>query len=156
MPGTLVRALVEEDPTCCGVHASQLLSPHSGGHEPQLLKPVCPGACALQQEKPPKWEASAMQLESSPCSPQLEMLTCSNEDPAQPKINYKEMVWWVLKKLNVGLAFDSAIPYICVCVCIYIYVYIYIYTHPKKLQARIQTETYTPMFRAALFTIAKS
>ena len=97
-----------------------------------------------------------MQLESSPCSPQLEMLTRSNEDPAQPKINYKERVWWVIKKLNVGLAFDSAIPYIYVCVYTYIYVYTHTYTHPKKLQARIQTETYTPMFRAALFTIAKS
>ena len=117
------------------VHASQLLRPHSGGHEPQLPKPVCPGARALQQEKPPKWEASAMQLESSPCSPQLEMLTRSNEDPAQPKINYKEMVWWVIKKLNVGLAFDSAIPYIYVCIYIYICIYTHIHT-PQKIASK--------------------
>ena len=33
---------------------------------PQLLKLVHPRACALQQEKPPEWEAGAPQLESSP------------------------------------------------------------------------------------------
>ena len=31
-----------------------------------------PRALAPQQEKPPKWEAYTPQLESSPCSPQLE------------------------------------------------------------------------------------
>ena len=42
---------------------------------------------------------------------------------------------------------------------IHIYICIYIHTHtrPKNLKARIQTESlYTPMFMAALFTIAKS
>ena len=33
---------------------------------------LCSRACTLQQEKPPQWEACAPQLESSPCSPQLE------------------------------------------------------------------------------------
>ena len=36
------------------------------GEVPQLLKPVCPRAHALQQEKPPQWQACAWQLESSP------------------------------------------------------------------------------------------
>ena len=31
-----------------------------------------PEAHALQQGKPPKWEARALQLESGPCLPQLE------------------------------------------------------------------------------------
>ena len=38
----------------------------------QLMKPVCPRACALQWEKPPQWESCALQLEGSPYSPQLE------------------------------------------------------------------------------------
>ena len=46
-----------------------------------------PRACAQQQEKPPQWEALALQLESSPRSPQLEERLHSNEDPAQPRIN---------------------------------------------------------------------
>ena len=37
----------------------------------RLLSP-CPRPHALQQEKPQWWEACALQLESSPCSPQLE------------------------------------------------------------------------------------
>ena len=37
-------------------------------HAPQLQKPECPRACALQQEKPPQWEARTLQPESSPCS----------------------------------------------------------------------------------------
>ena len=37
-----------------------------------LLKPVCPWAQALQQEKPLQWEAQVPQLESSPDSLQLE------------------------------------------------------------------------------------
>ena len=34
--------------------APQLLRPSSRVHVPQSLKSVCPRACALQQEKPPK------------------------------------------------------------------------------------------------------
>ena len=66
----------------------QVCAPEPGScnywaHVPQLLKPR---AQALQQEKPPQWEARAAQ-ESSPCSLQLEKSPCSNHDPAQPKIN---------------------------------------------------------------------
>ena len=46
-----------------------------------------PRACALQQGKPPQWEACALQLASSSHLPQLEKSPSSNEDPAQPKIN---------------------------------------------------------------------
>ena len=38
---------------------------------PQLL-PLGPGVRAPQQQKPPQGEAHTLQLESSPCSPQLE------------------------------------------------------------------------------------
>ena len=36
-----------------------------------LVKPESPRGHALRQEKPPQWEACALQLESSPYSPQL-------------------------------------------------------------------------------------
>ena len=42
MQGTRVRALVREDPTCCGsnwAHGPQLLSLRSRAREPQLLSP---------------------------------------------------------------------------------------------------------------------
>ena len=61
-------------------HAGQL-SPHGTATEACV-----PRACA-PQEKPVKWDAFAPQLESSPHSPQLEKSPCSNEDPAQSKIN---------------------------------------------------------------------
>ena len=60
-------------------HKPQLLSWCSRAWEPQPLSPCtttigspCPRAHAQQQEKLPQWEAHAVQLESSPCSPQLE------------------------------------------------------------------------------------
>ena len=40
--------------------------------DPQLLKPMRPGVCAPQQEKPLKWEALTPQLESRAYSLQLE------------------------------------------------------------------------------------
>ena len=54
-------------------------------HVPQLLKPPHPGACAVQQEKPSRWEAPVPQLESSPHLLQLEKGPRSSEDPAQSK-----------------------------------------------------------------------
>lgn len=60
--------------------APQLLSLRSGVQEPQQLKPKCPGASALQPEKPAQREACAPQLESSPSSPPEKSL-CHNEAP---------------------------------------------------------------------------
>ena len=54
----------------------------------QLLS-ACPRACALQQEKPPQWEARTLQLESSPRLLQLGRSPHSKEEPAQPKIMNK-------------------------------------------------------------------
>ena len=86
--GTLVRSLVQEDPTCCWTtqpkcHAIEpaLWSPRATNieaHAPQPLMPVCHGAHAMQQKKPlqqkrpPQQEACALQLESSPHSLQVE------------------------------------------------------------------------------------
>ena len=71
--GTRVRALVQEDPTCCGAHEPQLLSLCSRAREPQLLSPRAttteahvPRAHAPQQEKPPQWEARALQRRVAP------------------------------------------------------------------------------------------
>ena len=51
------------------------------------MKSACPRAQAPWQEKPPPWEAHALQLERSPRLPQLENSQSCNKDPAQPKIN---------------------------------------------------------------------
>ena len=69
------------------------LSPSSRACKPQqapglqLVKPKGSRACAPQQEKPLQQEAHTPQLESGPCSPQLEKIPHGNEDAAQPKIN---------------------------------------------------------------------
>ena len=73
--GTQVLFLVREDPTCRGAikpvshnYWACTLEPASHNYwarEPQLLKPARPRACALQQEKPPQWEARAQQLEKA-------------------------------------------------------------------------------------------
>ena len=79
MQGTRVRSLVLEDPTCRG--ATKPVGHNYWAGAPQLLNPVCsrarvplllsshaatteaytPRARALQQEKPPQWEARTQQ-----------------------------------------------------------------------------------------------
>ena len=56
--------------------AAEQLSLCSGAQKLQLLKPRHPRAQALQQEKPPQWEAPAPQPESSP------LLTATRAKPA--------------------------------------------------------------------------
>ena len=67
-------------------HVPQQLRPCAVTTEPMLWSPraltteaVTTEACALQQEKPPQWEAWTLQLESSPCSPQLEKTQCKQQ-----------------------------------------------------------------------------
>ena len=78
MPGTQVPSLVREDCTCRRAAKSMCCS---------YWACEC-RACALQQEKPPQWEALTPQLASSPHSPQLPMH--SNKDTVQPEINKDE------------------------------------------------------------------
>ena len=52
-----------------------------------------------------------------------------------------KMVWWFLKKLNIELACNPAMPLLGI--------------YPRKLKTGTQTNTYTWMFIAATFTIAK-
>jgi len=54
---------------------------------PQLLKPMCPRACALQPEKPHQCETFILQLKKSPYLMQLEKSLGRKEDLAQPKIH---------------------------------------------------------------------
>ena len=67
MQGTRVRALVREDPTCRGA-----TKPVRHNYRACALEPTShnywahvPRACALQQEKPPQWEARLLQLEKA-------------------------------------------------------------------------------------------
>ena len=66
-------------------YATEQLSLCSGARELQLLKPVCPGACAPRQEKRSQREVCAPQLESSPHHGRKKS-PHSSEDAAQPKI----------------------------------------------------------------------
>ena len=50
-----------------------------------LLKPACPKAYVLEQDKPPQWESHTLQLQTSPTSPQQQKSLHSNEDAAKPK-----------------------------------------------------------------------
>ena len=95
---TWVGFLIKEDPTCYGAtkpvdHNYWPCALEPGNHNYwthmlQLLKPKSLKAYALQQEKPPQWEVCRLQLESSPCSLQLEKKNpCSNKGPGQPKVN---------------------------------------------------------------------
>ena len=60
-------------PRSNSARAPQLLSLSSRAREPQLLSPCAtttearaPRACALQQRKPPQWEACALQQKAAP------------------------------------------------------------------------------------------
>ena len=76
MQGTQVRVLVREDTTCRGPtkpvrhnYWACALEPTSHNYwaqVPHLLKPVRSRAHALQQEKPPQWEARALQRRVAP------------------------------------------------------------------------------------------
>ena len=86
MQGTCVQSLVRG-----GDKAMGQLSPCNTSTEPtlcrvqelQLLKPVCPRACS-PQEKPPQWEAHALQLEGNTCS-SLEKTHTQQRRPSQAK-----------------------------------------------------------------------
>ena len=75
MWGTLVQSLVQENSTCRGATKSMshnYWSPRSR-------------ACALQHEKPQKWEVCAWQLESSPCPQQLEKAQAATKTQCSQK-----------------------------------------------------------------------
>ena len=81
MQGTLVRALVQEDPTCrgatkpmCHNYWAWALEPASHnywGHMPQLLKPVCLELCSATREAT-TMRSPCTTTKSSPHLPQVE------------------------------------------------------------------------------------
>ena len=80
-------------PRSSQARAPRLLSLRSGAHEPQLLSPRAtttaaraPRAHALQQERPPQWEAHVPQRGVAPAQHNQRKPTHSNEDPMQPKL----------------------------------------------------------------------
>ena len=73
MKGKQVWSLVQEDPTCHG--ATKLKCRNYWAH-------------TLQQEKLLQWEVCAMQLESSPCSLQLEKACLQQQVPGQEKKDF--------------------------------------------------------------------
>ena len=66
---------------CSRTRELQLQSPCAAATEARA-----PRTHAPQQKKPLRWEAWALQLESSPCSPQLEKAHKQQWKPGQPKI----------------------------------------------------------------------
>ena len=67
----------------CGV--TKPMRHNYGTHALQLLKPMCPTACAPQQEKPPDQEGCTSQRRVVPARGSQRKHTQSKEDPAQPK-----------------------------------------------------------------------
>ena len=82
LSGKIPHAWEQLSPWVATVEWACALEPKSRNywaHVLQLLKPVCPKAQALQEEKPPQWEACTLLLESSPCLLQLEKSPCSQK-----------------------------------------------------------------------------
>ena len=96
MQGTRVRALVREDPTCCGATkpmshnywacALEPASHNYWAHVPQLLKPM--------HLEP------TLHNKRSPCSPQLEKARAQQRRPNAAKINLKKKQNTHLKNKN--------------------------------------------------------
>ena len=70
--GTRIWSLVGEDPSAVG-QLSQCVT---------ATEANAPRAHALQQEKPPQWEAQATQLENNPCSLHLEKAHTQHWSPS--------------------------------------------------------------------------
>ena len=100
MQETQIWSLAQEDPTC---HIATKLVGHNyracalepgiwscWAYVPQLLKRVCPGVQALQQEKTLKWEARTQQPESGPHSPQLEKVLAATKTQQSHKKDLRD------------------------------------------------------------------
>ena len=91
--GILARSLIQEDPTCHRANkpmyhnhwasAIEAASCNYGAHTPQLLKPECPGDCALQQEKAMRSPHAARK--SNPCLSQVQKALSQQQRPTAAK-----------------------------------------------------------------------
>ena len=91
MQETQVWSLIQEDLTCHRVTKS---SSHNYW------------ACALEPRSHDYW-ACATQLQSNPCSLQLEKILCSIKDPAQPETS---SVQWSLSRVRLCESTDCSTP----------------------------------------------
>ena len=86
---TQFQSLIEKNPTCQGAtkpmhHSYWDCAPEPGScnywaHLQKIRLPVLPRAHDPQQQKPPQWEARALQVKSSPRSPQVENACIATE-----------------------------------------------------------------------------
>ena len=100
MQGTGVRALVREDPTCCGAtkpvrhnYRACALEPASSNYWSLCATTTearKPRACALQQEKPPQWEARAPQQRVAPALSNYRKTACKQRHNAAKKKKKKK------------------------------------------------------------------
>ena len=89
--GDMASILIQEDPTYWGATQPVRLSYWTCALEPGSCKYWSPHT--LEPVLPAR-EAYALQLESRPCSLQLEKSPSSSEDPARPKIiNINEIIY---------------------------------------------------------------
>ena len=118
LQGSQVQSLLWEDTTCC--RATESVHHNYWACEPQLLKPMNPGAHAQQRE------VTTMRI--LPAATRKELLfaatresPCSSEDPAQPTNKLVNLKNWSM------IAFQCCVSFCCTTLWIsYKYIYIYI------------------------------
>ena len=120
MQGTWVPSLVWEDPTrkaAKPIHHNYWACALE--HENFNCWSPCVPWRAQQQEKPPQWEACTPQVESSPCSPQLEKSLHINEDPVCQSLSHVRLFdhpWTVAHQAPLSMGFfrqedQSGLPF---------------------------------------------
>ena len=113
MRGTWVRSLAQKDSTCQGttkpVHSYWARAREPGGHNYWNL---CAREPMLCSKKPPAWETLTLQLESSPCSPQLRQVRTQQWRPSAANyiciLNSQLLVNIVPYKAKAGCVFISS------------------------------------------------
>ena len=117
--GTQVQSLIQKDPTCCGAakpmyhnYWACALEPTNHNYSspaPQPLEPMHPTSRAPQEEKPPQWEAWESQLESSPCSQQLQKSPHNNKNLCGPHTNHRQWINTLKNKSSLKKIFTFKI-----------------------------------------------
>ena len=134
MQGTVVWALVQEDPTCCRATkpvrhnywacALEAVSHNYWSPCTTTTEAHMPRAHAPQQEKPPQWEARAQQQRVAPARCNYRKPARSNEDPTQPK-----KINTILLTVYKGSISSSSSPKLVLVIYVFIHTYIYVYVY---------------------------
>ena len=100
--GTQIQSLLQEDPTCHNAAKPVYHSYCASAPEPVSCNywgPCAPRAHTLQQEKPPQWEACALQLKSSaPPTPATKERWCK---AVKTQHSPKQINFFIKKKDNL-------------------------------------------------------